>query len=298
MLEKLCPICREYSIPIIISDNCSPDNTQEIASKYCDMYHVTYFKQEENIGADKNFTFLLMNAKSKYIWLLGDSIVIDKMSIGQLIEELRKNDYDYIITGARNRTEKMPERKIYTDTNDLLSELGWHMTYVSTLIYNEKSIHDCCYNRYYDSNFLQTGIIFEHLAVVDNFQCLFYNTLKVDVLHIEKRNYWISNCLEIFCRKWYLFVMSLPMVYSYKSKTKCILEHGFKSGLFSLKGMVSLRAAKIITINKYFLYYQYIRFTIRQRWFFLFICFVPSFLLSKIIILYKCFIKKTTKEYL
>ena len=59
---------------LIISDNCSQDSTQEICSRYAALdRRVKYFRQETNIGAVKNFLFVLQEAKGHYfMWAAAD----------------------------------------------------------------------------------------------------------------------------------------------------------------------------------------------------------------------------------
>jgi len=59
---------------VLISDNCSTDNTQKICRDYLSKdSRIEYFRQEKNIGGFNNFSFLLDEAKSKYfVWAAVD----------------------------------------------------------------------------------------------------------------------------------------------------------------------------------------------------------------------------------
>jgi len=61
---------------LIISDNCSDDRTASICQEYCRKDHrVRYFKQIENIGAIRNFLFVLQEARGRYYtWAAGDDL--------------------------------------------------------------------------------------------------------------------------------------------------------------------------------------------------------------------------------
>jgi glycosyltransferase involved in cell wall biosynthesis len=54
---------------ILIMDNCSPDNTPEIAASFKDG-RVKHIRNEENIGHIRNFNKGISIARGKYIWLL------------------------------------------------------------------------------------------------------------------------------------------------------------------------------------------------------------------------------------
>jgi len=62
---------KESRIEIVISDNCSPDNTEVVASRFTDP-RIRYFRQPVNLGAVRNFHFLANEAKGDYILFLTD----------------------------------------------------------------------------------------------------------------------------------------------------------------------------------------------------------------------------------
>ena len=287
MLEKLCPICQDLSIPIYISDNCSPDDTQLIISKYKGKYNVISYYQVENIGPDKNFEYLLRNVPAQYKWLLSDSSVILKDELAALKDTLSNNKYDFVVTGCKNRTECLPANKIYDDSNEVLRELGWHITLVSCLIYNDDIITGLNFERYYESYFLQTGILLEYIANKDKrFSCLFFNNLKLLGLNIPKPNHWMPYALEYFCKKWMVFVISLPLSYSFENKKHCIMSHGVESNLFSIWTLMWLRKNNFLNLSYYIKYKDFIPYTIKYRTFCLLLCFIPRLLL---LILYKMY---------
>ncbi|MCA6514731.1 MAG: glycosyltransferase family 2 protein, partial [Chitinophagaceae bacterium] len=56
-------------IEILISDNNSEDNSWEIIQSYVDS-RIISFKQNQNIGLQQNWNFLLNKARGKYFILL------------------------------------------------------------------------------------------------------------------------------------------------------------------------------------------------------------------------------------
>lgn len=78
---------------LIISDNASTDNTQEICQKYAKSdSRVKYIRQKENIGALKNFEFVLFESKYEYfMWASHDDIWSENW-IKVLINKISKNN--------------------------------------------------------------------------------------------------------------------------------------------------------------------------------------------------------------
>jgi len=70
----------EDGVEIVISDNASSDGTAEIIREYQVMHPVIrYFRNDENLGADRNFDLAVQRATGKYVWFFGDD---DKMCCG------------------------------------------------------------------------------------------------------------------------------------------------------------------------------------------------------------------------
>src|SRR3990167_10199807 len=63
----------DIRIEILISDNASTDETQTYCESLAKQYSfVTYLRNKENLGANKNFQQVMQNAQGDYIWLMGD----------------------------------------------------------------------------------------------------------------------------------------------------------------------------------------------------------------------------------
>lgn len=72
-----CAINQTYSnVEIIISDNCSTDNTEAVVKNF-KYPRIRYFRQEKNIGGNNNFNFCIEQAKGEYFLLLMDDDLID-----------------------------------------------------------------------------------------------------------------------------------------------------------------------------------------------------------------------------
>lgn len=64
------------NIDVVVSDNCSTDNTEELVGSFSDP-RIRYFKQARNIGPNNNFNFCLEQARGDYFLLLQDDDLID-----------------------------------------------------------------------------------------------------------------------------------------------------------------------------------------------------------------------------
>jgi len=97
-----CALKQTYeNIELIISDNCSSDNTEEVVKQFQDP-RIIYTKQKANIGPNNNFNYCLSQAQGDYFLLLLDDDRIDPDFIDTCI---RAANYDrgfgIIRTGTR-----------------------------------------------------------------------------------------------------------------------------------------------------------------------------------------------------
>jgi glycosyltransferase involved in cell wall biosynthesis len=82
---------------LIISDNASIDNTEKICREYMSIdSRISFFRQDKNIGAIANFSFVLAQAKSAcFMWAAYDD-VWDKEYLNKALCLLEKKDIDFV----------------------------------------------------------------------------------------------------------------------------------------------------------------------------------------------------------
>jgi len=80
-------------IEILISDNGSTDETQEIVLRYCSLYPqlISYYRNEANLGFDLNLISAIEKAKGKYIQFLGDDDYLLPGSLKKIFTVIEHN---------------------------------------------------------------------------------------------------------------------------------------------------------------------------------------------------------------
>jgi len=73
-------------LEIIVSDNASDDNTQEVVSKFCDP-RISYIRQDTNVGMHANWQFCLEKAAGEFFLLLSDDDTLMPEAIEWLVEQ-------------------------------------------------------------------------------------------------------------------------------------------------------------------------------------------------------------------
>lgn len=94
-------VSQDYpNLEIVISDNCSTDNTAEVCKLFCSRYpNIIYFKQDSNRGNTANFNTVLKLAKGNFFMWLGDDDWIDTNYIRECVETLMANPDASIVAG-------------------------------------------------------------------------------------------------------------------------------------------------------------------------------------------------------
>ncbi|MBD2439684.1 glycosyltransferase family A protein [Nostoc sp. FACHB-110] len=84
----------ESECEIIISDNCSTDNTQEIIKKWQPIFSKTTFKShrnQANIGLMPNIALSIQAASGQYVWTVGDDDPIQDNALSFLLTTIKQN---------------------------------------------------------------------------------------------------------------------------------------------------------------------------------------------------------------
>ncbi len=78
-------------VELVISDNCSEDDTAEICNHYCRLKNnIKYFRNEQNIR-DKNFIEVLNHASGEYLKLSNDWVFFDRNALAYMKSIIREN---------------------------------------------------------------------------------------------------------------------------------------------------------------------------------------------------------------
>jgi len=95
-------LMQTYShIEIIVSDNCSSDNTEMVVKGFSDP-RIRYYRQKENIGAHNNFNFCLQQTSGEYFLLFHDDDMIDDDFVEVCMEAVKGSPGAGLIrTGVR-----------------------------------------------------------------------------------------------------------------------------------------------------------------------------------------------------
>lgn len=91
MLDILLPQVDER-VEVLVSDNCSTDETPQIIAEYREKYpFIRYVRNEKNLGADGNFLQCAMLASGKFVMLISDDDIIIENALLNILTFLESN---------------------------------------------------------------------------------------------------------------------------------------------------------------------------------------------------------------
>lgn len=238
-LKQLKELSKSFSFDLIVCNNASTDQTTEILQNWEPHFpHLKIITHQENVYYDRNVASGYLEVSTEYCWLLGDSYAIGRSDFNEILATLREKQPMALVINDSLNSLSSPS-KVYTDANQLLKELGWYTTMLSSCIIRKDfiSVERC--ERYYDSGFIHEGLFFDYLASVDAIHVL---TLpSVHLSHLTFGNAgkskaatgWMRTPFIVFGKRWFSFVMSLPYQYSIENKFDCIRQHNRHQNVFS-----------------------------------------------------------------
>lgn len=250
MMEEI----KQYNIPIYISDDSTNNQTELMIEELKKEYEFIYYhKNSPSLGHDKNCFATLRLPTEKYIWYLGDSMMIERKAISMVMELIENNEYDFIVVGRDCKNVELSSREFF-NAKEVFSELSWHLTLTGVTIYKRKIIEKLKRSSLC-KNFPQTSIILNAICEKCN---LYYESKAIILLNKKKVSYWNTTIFEVFAKDWANFIYALPDFYTENEKKKVIKSHSMRTGLFSIRAMVGYKILGYFNLKTYIKYYKYI----------------------------------------
>lgn len=137
-LEKKCLL---NSVEIVISDNNSSDNTENLVKSFWNDCNIKYFKNNNNIWLNANVIKVTEHANWKYLWLLSDDDCITEFSLEYVLKIIEKESFDVMfcsVLSSENMDVKIEPKEnkyeICDWINDFLSYIKDNYKWYKNLI--------------------------------------------------------------------------------------------------------------------------------------------------------------------
>ena len=236
-------------IKIYIFDDSSSDKLENKVKDLIKIYpYIEYSKNKETLGHDKNFFQAISTPESEFIWVIGDSTIIDPKTFTEILKVIQKNNPNLICVNKDYRI-KEHETGLKKNPNFILENFGWHLTYTGATIYKRECLDHVFFNQAnLPKNFPQIYTIFNVLSTYKDDGIYWINSNCISSLR-SSQSYWINDSINVFIFDWKNAINKLPNTYCKESKHTAELSHSAKTNLFDFKMFIILRASGSFDIN-------------------------------------------------
>ncbi|MTH17508.1 glycosyltransferase [Flavobacterium sp. LC2016-01] len=192
----------DFPIEIIVSDNCSDDDTSLIVQKYIDNgLAIRYIKNEINKGADFNIAQCYTQAKGKYVVAFGDDDIFNKGSIVQILNVLNKYEdigvfyLNWKLLDSVDEMDNLSNSEIllFKDYIDFFEKISHNVTFISGNVVNSKFIKNINFDSYLGTNLVQLP-----LFLTAAFESTYNIVHKAPLVSVEPENSGGFSVLKVF----------------------------------------------------------------------------------------------------
>jgi len=150
LLLCLCGDLRNESrVELIVSDNCSMDDTPAVVSRYQgEGLAIRYLRNQANIGADANFVQCFESALGKYVWIIGDDDLLVPGAVPAILAYCESANYDMLYVSQfalKVEPDKLTRIKIadaieIRDPREYARRIDVFFTFISANIVNKDRV--------------------------------------------------------------------------------------------------------------------------------------------------------------
>ncbi|HEY6871430.1 MAG TPA: glycosyltransferase family 2 protein [Geobacteraceae bacterium] len=159
-------------VEILIADNASTDSTHEIICQYSKKYPdlLSYFRNDENIGYDRNVDMLFKKAKGAYVEILGDDdFYKNEFCLDKIMKTIKNNvnasvillsvDFLDIVTHEITNGFRVDKDLIFKNGDSFFSATKWASSAVSSLIIKREVWNKIDVEKYFGSLWIHVGAL-------------------------------------------------------------------------------------------------------------------------------------------
>lgn len=157
-------------VEVVISDNCSSDNTEEIATQYAAKHHyIKYYKNAANMGVDRNFDAAVTRSSGEFVWILADDDYIEGHAIREIIDVILSNPTISVIfvnyalykdnfgTFVSNSRANVASNCV-ADGNDFYCKTSFANSFISSNVFRRTSWLNAKPEQYFDTGWIHAYV--------------------------------------------------------------------------------------------------------------------------------------------
>lgn len=240
---------------------------------YTNLFYKFYSINDDEYGVWKTYYGLLECAKEyKFVWLSGDTTIIQINNIANQVKSCMEERYDIIHI---YRSKDVHNSQAYSDCCEIFRLFWWSMTHWCSTILSSGILmamrRNMEYNLKQKDSFFTITSLFEFMAFHEvRFYYIKDSLFTVSPFRLKSTAHLKTGILQSWAKGQSESIDALPEIYDkYKSITKKSIDRNIY--LFSFGGVIYLRADGNITMEKVREYKKYIKMVTKTPllWFYL-----------------------------
>lgn len=263
-------------IRIHIQNNCSTDSTVKLLAQWKKKFkNISYETNNINIGPTRNFEKLLNKFNYEFVWLIGDTYLINNELINKILSKIKKHSPLFFIINLNDRIKILNDS--YLRPNFVFENISGVLSCTACVIYNKAKLGKINFKKKPFSYFAHTLYILDKLKTY-NLSAYWISSSIYNLPNKIKKN-WSNTPLvfEIGSKNWVSTINQLHH-YSLGSKQKANRLFSKITNLFNWKGGLWLRAQGLLTVNKIRTYKIYLNESVGKSYLLLYlIALVPIY---------------------
>lgn len=156
------------SVELLVSDNASSDGTSgivlELAEK-CPQLH--YFRNEVNVGFDRNIDLCMQRAQGAFVWLISDDdIICQRGAVERVLQVIRAHPELAVIFADSRHPIRLnaPDSGMCSNGDDFFRKNRFKSGLISSNIFSKSIWQTVPVERYCDGGWIHLGFLIQALA--------------------------------------------------------------------------------------------------------------------------------------
>jgi glycosyltransferase involved in cell wall biosynthesis len=157
----------DESIEVVVSDKASTDQTAEIVSMVQMTYpFIKYFRNEANLGADRNIDLAVRRSKGEFVWLFSDHDGIKDGGLKRVVEVIDKNPdiAAVFVNYETNYPFNCSQDCLCSNGNDFFARTCFRNSLMSSTIIKKAEWERVDTSKYFDTSWIHVGVLIEALS--------------------------------------------------------------------------------------------------------------------------------------
>jgi glycosyltransferase involved in cell wall biosynthesis len=184
------------SIEILINDNASQDHVWKIANAYKKLSPELFsiYKNEINVGYDRNVDLIFKRARGTFVWTLADDDIVSLGAIKKILTVLKFHpDVNLLFVGGTPNFHSKSVGNICQDGNMFFKQTAFRSGGISGNIIAKSAWNAVDASRYFDTGWVHFGVVIELASRSTSF--IFNEALETEIMGLHKK--WAGNGVHL-----------------------------------------------------------------------------------------------------